>query len=142
VINFVNDRDKPLAVYYFGRQNSRNSIRVRQETSSGGFVVNECMIQLLSHYQGFGGVGQSGYGRYGGYEGFKNFSNRKGCLIKGPPPTALRPLLVPPYTESKMGVFRKFGVTGLNVTQDGFLKAFLAFTIFTALAIKYYFYSE
>jgi acyl-CoA reductase-like NAD-dependent aldehyde dehydrogenase len=42
-----------------------------QETSSGQFVVNEVILQIVNDNFGFGGVGGSGYGRYGGYDGFK-----------------------------------------------------------------------
>lgn len=70
-IDFINDRDKPLALYYFGDQNSANCTRVYEETSSGAFMTNDAIIHLVSHYQGFGGVGSSGYGRYVGWEGFQ-----------------------------------------------------------------------
>lgn len=70
-IDFINDRDKPLALYYFGNQNSANCTRVYEETSSGAFMTNDAIIHLVSHYQGFGGVGSSGYGRYVGWEGFQ-----------------------------------------------------------------------
>lgn len=53
-------------------------------------MTNESLMQMASHYQGFGGVGESGYGRYGGFEGFKQFSNRKGLLLKKPQPGFIR----------------------------------------------------
>jgi acyl-CoA reductase-like NAD-dependent aldehyde dehydrogenase len=71
-IKIINEKDKPLAVYYFGKRNSNvNRDRLMNETSSGAFVQNEVMLQMVNHAFGFGGVGGSGYGRYGGYEGFK-----------------------------------------------------------------------
>jgi aldehyde dehydrogenase (NAD+) len=71
-IDLINSKDKPLAVYYFGKCYSNpNRDRLMDETSSGQFVVNEVMMQMVNHEFGFGGVGASGYGRYGGYEGFK-----------------------------------------------------------------------
>jgi acyl-CoA reductase-like NAD-dependent aldehyde dehydrogenase len=70
VIKIINSKEKPLAVYYYGN-NQQNSMQLCKETSSGSFVTNECIKQIISHYQGFGGVGASGYGRYGGYEGYK-----------------------------------------------------------------------
>jgi len=66
-------------------------------------MTNDCCMQSVSHYQGFGGVGESGSGRYGGYEGFKNFSNRKGILIKGPVPAMVRNMMNPPFTDAKIG---------------------------------------
>jgi hypothetical protein len=61
-------------------------------------------MQMISHYQGFGGVGDSGYGRYGGYEGFKNFSNRKGLLYKPPMPAGARSLTIAPITDQKINL--------------------------------------
>jgi len=71
-IKFIKNKDKPLAVYYFGKYyRNPNRDRVMNETSSGAFVQNDVMIHIINHSFGFGGVGDSGYGRYGGYEGFK-----------------------------------------------------------------------
>lgn len=44
VIEYVNDHEKPLSVYYFGNKNSKNAKRVNDETSSGAFVTNECIV--------------------------------------------------------------------------------------------------
>ena len=41
VIKYINDRDKPLAVYYFGASNGPNSRLLCSETSSGAFITNE-----------------------------------------------------------------------------------------------------
>ena len=101
VINMINSKEKPLAVYYFGTKGSENERRLANETSSGAFVTNDLIIQAASNYTGFGGVGHSGTGRYGGFEGFKNFSNRKGMITKKPAPTALLKGLMPPYDEDK-----------------------------------------
>jgi aldehyde dehydrogenase (NAD+) len=67
-IKFINERDKPLAIYYFGSNSDRNSnlIKVQEQTSSGSFVVNEVIVQMLSSHLPFGGVGASGYGRLHG----------------------------------------------------------------------------
>jgi aldehyde dehydrogenase (NAD+) len=83
VIELINKKEKPLAVYYFGKVLfNKNKDRLLNETSSGAFVQNEAIMHILSHEMGFGGVGPSGYGRYSGYEGFKQFSNPKSVLIK------------------------------------------------------------
>jgi len=43
-INYVNSKDKPLAIYYFGRCfMNGNKDRVMKETSSGAFVVNDAL---------------------------------------------------------------------------------------------------
>ena len=42
-IDFVNKLDKPLAVYYFGKNSFRNKnmVAVKERTTSGAFLVNE-----------------------------------------------------------------------------------------------------
>jgi acyl-CoA reductase-like NAD-dependent aldehyde dehydrogenase len=83
-IDFINNKDKPLCVYYFGKVvgSNPNKDRLMNETSSGAFVANEVMFHMINHGFGFGGVGGAGYGRYGGYEGFKQWSNPKSVMIK------------------------------------------------------------
>jgi acyl-CoA reductase-like NAD-dependent aldehyde dehydrogenase len=100
-IKYINDGEKPLALYYFGSQNGQNSKRIERETSSGAFAVNEVLYQVTNCDLPFGGVGYSGYGRYHGFEGFKAFSNMKSCLIK--PPVKMYPYnkTYPPYPKDK-----------------------------------------
>jgi aldehyde dehydrogenase (NAD+) len=102
VINIINSKDKPLAIYYYGKCYSNpNNDRLLNETSSGAYVVNEAIIQICNHEFGFGGVGASGYGRYGGYDGFKQWSNPKSVMIK--PTMNVWPYnqLGPPFTPQK-----------------------------------------
>lgn len=35
------EQEKPLVVYYFGKRNGANQIKVQDGTSSGTFVVND-----------------------------------------------------------------------------------------------------
>jgi acyl-CoA reductase-like NAD-dependent aldehyde dehydrogenase len=97
VIKEINARPKPLSLYLFS-ENSKNIHKVRDETSSGSFVVNEAVLQMANNYLPFGGVGKSGYGRYHGKSGFVAFSNAKSvCETKAfnPYPISCR---FPPYT--------------------------------------------
>jgi acyl-CoA reductase-like NAD-dependent aldehyde dehydrogenase len=97
-INIINDKDKPLAVYYFGKVfNNPNKERLLNETSSGAFLQNDVFVHIINHEFGFGGVGAAGYGRYGGYEGFKQWSNPKSIMIR--PTLNFAPFnqLSPPY---------------------------------------------
>ena len=50
VIQFINARPKPLAVYFYGNSNSMDRAELAFNTSSGAFMVNECLMQALSHY--------------------------------------------------------------------------------------------
>lgn len=77
-------QEKPLAVYFFGKKNGPNQMRILNETSSGAVATNEVIMQVASEYLPFGGVGGSGYGRYHGKYGFDCMSNLKSCLIKKP----------------------------------------------------------
>jgi aldehyde dehydrogenase (NAD+) len=76
-IKMINDRPKPLALYYFGCTVGGNGKLVRESTSSGSFVQNETMFQAVHPNLPFGGVGNSGYGSYHGESGFRCFSHGK-----------------------------------------------------------------
>ena len=76
------EQEKPLVVYYFGKENSANQEKIRSQTSSGAFVANEAVLQIINLDLPFGGVGASGSGRYHGVVGFKTFSNSKSVLIR------------------------------------------------------------
>ena len=79
VIDFINLRPKPLAIYYYG---SKNSKKLQYETSSGAFSRNESLFHILNNSFPFGGVGQSGYGAYHGIHGFNNCSHLKSVFNK------------------------------------------------------------
>ncbi|NPT56008.1 coniferyl aldehyde dehydrogenase [Paraburkholderia elongata] len=72
----VNRSDRPLALYWFGR-NLANRHRVLRETVSGGVTINDCLWHLAQENQPFGGVGSSGMGAYHGEWGFNAFSKQK-----------------------------------------------------------------
>ncbi len=108
VIELINSRDKPLAVYYFGKSKSNpNSDRLLNETSSGAYVVNEGILHIVNHFIGFGGVGASGYGRYGGFDGFRQWSNPKSVMIR--PTLNFSPFnsINPPFTPEKSRKIKK-----------------------------------
>lgn len=79
VITFVTEREKPLALYYFGT----NGDYVLRHTSSGGACVNDVIMHIVNHKVPFGGVGNSGMGSYHGKESFLAFSHRR-AVIKTP----------------------------------------------------------
>jgi aldehyde dehydrogenase (NAD+) len=47
-------------------ESDKNIQAVKQGTSSGSFVVNDAVVQMLNCHLPFGGVGDSGHGRYHG----------------------------------------------------------------------------
>lgn len=75
-IEFVNNRDRPLALYYFG-QDSVEEQRVIRHTNSGGVTVNDVMTHAFSDTLPFGGIGPSGMGAYHGKAGFLTFSHAR-----------------------------------------------------------------
>jgi coniferyl-aldehyde dehydrogenase len=80
-LRFVNDRPRPLALYYFDWDSGRADY-VASHTHSGGRCVNEVMSHVGVDDIPFGGVGYSGMGKYPGHEGFLAMSNAKGMLEK------------------------------------------------------------
>ncbi|MEU5317799.1 aldehyde dehydrogenase family protein [Streptomyces sp. NPDC021056] len=80
-IDFINDRDKPLALYVFtASQDTRD--RLAAETSSGGLGYGLPLAHLTVSDLPFGGVGASGMGNYHGRYSIETFSHRKAVLDK------------------------------------------------------------
>lgn len=53
---FVRDRDRPLALYWFGRDGARQR-QVLAQSISGGVCINDTMVHYLQEALPFGGVG-------------------------------------------------------------------------------------
>ena len=102
-ISFINERDKPLALYVFSKS-SDTVDAVLNQTSSGGVCVNHTLLHFVPPELPFGGVGSSGMGRYHGKAGFDAFSNMKGVLSK--PIAGENTLVYPPYTDAKQKLIR------------------------------------
>lgn len=81
-IRHVNERPRPLALYYFDYDDN-NCQYVMKHTHAGGVSLNDTISHVGVDDMGFGGVGPSGMGRYHGVEGFITFSNAKSVLRKG-----------------------------------------------------------
>ena len=78
-IAFVNGREKPLALYFFGKLNDGKSV-VRR-TSSGGACINDTIMHIVNEKVPFGGVGNSGMGRYHGKLSFDAFTHERAVII-------------------------------------------------------------
>jgi aldehyde dehydrogenase (NAD+) len=81
VIDYVNDRDKPLALYVFSH-NQDLIDNVLQHTTSGNAAINDVVVHFSDVNLPFGGVNTSGIGSYHGVYGFKEFSHEKGVFIQ------------------------------------------------------------
>jgi coniferyl-aldehyde dehydrogenase len=75
-INYVNSKDRPLGLYYFGKNKEREE-KVLNNTISGGVTINDVIWHIGQEDLPFGGVGPSGIGNYHGFDGFKTFSHAK-----------------------------------------------------------------
>ncbi len=78
----VNDRPKPLALYFFSNDTAKQD-RVLAATSSGGACMNDTVMQIALAALPFGGVGESGMGAYHGKASFDRFSHYKSVLRRG-----------------------------------------------------------
>ncbi|MBP8264357.1 MAG: aldehyde dehydrogenase family protein, partial [Pseudomonas sp.] len=78
---YINQRDRPLALYYFG-YNKAEQQYVLSHTHSGGVCINDTLLHVAQDDLPFGGIGPSGMGHYHGHEGFLTFSKAKGVFIK------------------------------------------------------------
>ncbi|MCD7444596.1 aldehyde dehydrogenase family protein [Streptomyces lincolnensis] len=80
-IDFINDRDKPLALYVFTESDGARA-RIAAETSSGAIGYGLPLAHLTVSDLPFGGVGESGMGSYHGRYSIETFSHRKAVLEK------------------------------------------------------------
>ena len=77
-INYINENDKPLAFYYFGKNKAAKD--VLSKTTSGGGCINDTLMHIANHHLPFGGVGNSGLGKYHGGNSFLAFSNQRAIV--------------------------------------------------------------
>ena len=78
VIKKLKEKDKPLALYYFGK----NYKKVIKQVSFGGGCINDVIMHLTEEKLPFGGIGLSGIGSYHGKKSFETFSHQKSILKK------------------------------------------------------------
>ncbi|MHA8102155.1 aldehyde dehydrogenase family protein [Aquirufa nivalisilvae] len=93
IIDKLAREEKPLALYIFS-ENEEFTQHILKNTSSGGVVVNDCLIHYGHGELPFGGVNNSGIGKTGGKYGFIEFSNQKSVLIQH---SRMMKFLYPPY---------------------------------------------
>ena len=96
-IAIINAKPKPLALYVFSRSR-KNISKVMRATSSGGFNINDNVLQFSHLNLPFGGVNNSGIGKSHGYYGFLAFSNEKPILQQRIGLTGIS-FFYPPYNK-------------------------------------------
>lgn len=94
---YVNDRPRPLALYFFGYDKAEQQ-RVLYETHAGGVCINDTLMHVAQEDLPFGGIGPSGMGQYHGHEGFLTFSKAKAVFVKQRFNAAA--LIYPPYGKA------------------------------------------
>lgn len=94
VVQRIRSGEKPLALY-IGSQSREAIDYYLDQTSSGGAVVNETLIQFGHTGLPWGGVNNSGVGKAHGHWGFLEFCNQRGVLRQHLGGTRF---LYPPYT--------------------------------------------
>jgi coniferyl-aldehyde dehydrogenase len=95
VARYINERDRPLALYPFTHDKSLQRFYISR-VMSGGVSVNEALLHVAQHDLPFGGVGPSGMGHYHAREGFNTFSKLRPVFYQGPF-SAIQMLFQPPY---------------------------------------------
>ena len=76
VTEFITNRERPLALYYFGKKGDY----ILRHTISGGTCINDVIMHIVNGNMPFGGVGNSGMGAYHGKESFMTFSHRRAVV--------------------------------------------------------------
>lgn len=78
-INFIVQREKPLALYFFGEE--KKGWEIIRKTSSGGGCINDVIMHIANGNMPFGGVGNSGMGRYHHRHSFECFTHTRSILV-------------------------------------------------------------
>jgi coniferyl-aldehyde dehydrogenase len=82
-VAYINKHDRPLALYWFGKDDAARDL-VLDRTVSGGVTVNDCLFHFAQMHQPMGGVGASGTGAYHGEWGFNALSKLKPVFYRSP----------------------------------------------------------
>ena len=98
-IDYVNAHDRPLGLYYFGKD-ANEEARVINRTTSGGVTVNDVVMHVAMDDLPFGGIGPSGMGNYHGLDGFKTFSHMRAVYRQSPLDVAKIGGLKAPYNAT------------------------------------------
>ena len=98
-IDYINEHDRPLGLYYFGQDEDEQE-RVLDRTVSGGVTTNDVIFHVSMHDLPFGGVGPSGIGSYHAVEGFREFSHARAVYHQPKIDIAKLGGFKPPYGKS------------------------------------------
>uniref|UniRef100_A0A3B1J0V7 Aldehyde dehydrogenase n=2 Tax=Astyanax mexicanus TaxID=7994 RepID=A0A3B1J0V7_ASTMX len=137
-IKFINEREKPLALYIFTQDNKLIQ-RMIAETSSGGVLANDCLVHFSVSSLPFGGVGNSGMGSYHGKFSFDQLSHLRGCLIKQLKMEGMNQVRYPPHTAKKIGWARFFILRQVELSKLGIVALLGVLAVVAAVMLQRYF---
>lgn len=106
-LDYVQERERPLALYWFGSDKKKEE-KVLKQSISGGVTINDAAWHVIQEDIPFGGVGPSGMGAYHGEAGFESFSHMKGVFKQSRFSQGAK--LHPPYgpkTEGMLNLMKK-----------------------------------
>jgi coniferyl-aldehyde dehydrogenase len=104
VIDYVNARPRPLALYHFGGDSAERESLLRR-TTAGGVTLDDVVMHVAMEDLPFGGVGPSGMGRYHGRDGFVTFSNARAVYRQAR--IDVGGMLRPPYGKAVRRLLRR-----------------------------------
>jgi aldehyde dehydrogenase (NAD+) len=132
-VEFINQREKPLALYVFSKDKQFARF-VEDRTSSGAFVVNDTLMHAAVAGLPFGGVGHSGMGAYHGRHTFNTFTHRKAVLKRDLALEFVNAIRYPPYTERNYNILM-FLVGRTKERSPWMAYALVAAAVLTVVAI-------
>ncbi|XP_066551624.1 aldehyde dehydrogenase family 3 member A2 [Amia ocellicauda] len=134
-IHFINEREKPLALYVFSADNKLIKHMIA-ETSSGGVTANDCLLHYSVSALPFGGVGNSGMGCYHGKHSFDQLSHLRACLIKSLGMESMNKVRYPPITAEKLRWARFFILKRVNLGRVGRLALVAVLAVLAAVVLQ------
>ncbi|HQR02802.1 MAG: coniferyl aldehyde dehydrogenase [Proteobacteria bacterium] len=105
-IDAINARPRPLALYYFGKDEAEQR-HLLDHTISGGVTLNDIAMHPALEDAPFGGIGDSGMGHYHGHEGFLEFSHARTVYKAGWFDPRRTFGLLPPYSKKLEAMMEK-----------------------------------
>lgn len=132
-ISFINQNEKPLAMYIFSK-NKKQVDKIIGSTSSGGVTVNDTIMHASLETLPFGGVGHSGMGAYHGKFSFDAFSHKRAIMKRQQNMELLNDIRYPPYTDKK-GSIIAFAMGKKLKHSNGFIGGIIGFVKIVFLGV-------
>ncbi|XP_056632698.1 aldehyde dehydrogenase, dimeric NADP-preferring-like isoform X1 [Diorhabda sublineata] len=141
-IDFINAREKPLALYLFTNDGNVKK-DFMERTSSGGMVINDTIMHIVADGLPFGGVGNSGIGAYKGKYTFDTFVHKKSVLSKSfnPLQEKIESVKYPPMTPASAKFIVDVAKSNI-VISTRYLTHALMFALGVAVTVSSYYINK